>query len=54
MGFSEMRGGMTMFRTVTVLQNEDYKMLWDFSIRTDYEIEVRRADLLIIDKKENN
>ena len=29
-------------------------MLWDFSIRTDYEIEVRRADLLIIDKKENN
>ena len=29
-------------------------MLWDFSIRTDYEIEGRRSDLLIIDKRENN
>ena len=29
-------------------------MLRDFSIRTDQEIEERRPDLLIIDKRENN
>ena len=29
-------------------------MLWDFSIWTDHEIEARRLDLLIINKKENN
>ena len=34
-----------------VLENEDYKMLWDFSIRTDHEIEARRLDLLVIDQK---
>ena len=37
----------------SVLENEDYKMLWDFSVRTDHEIEARRPDLLIIDKSEN-
>ena len=26
-------------------------MLWDFTIRTDHDIETRRPDLLIIDKK---
>ena len=35
----------------SVLENEDYKMLWDFSIRTDHEIEARRLDLLVIDQK---
>ena len=49
MGFSEMRGGMNM--SDSVLENEDYKMLWDFSIRTDHEIEARRLDLLVIDQK---
>ena len=29
-------------------------MLWDFSVRTDHEIEARKPDLLIIDKSENN
>ena len=38
----------------SVLGNEDYKMLWDFSVRTDHEIEARRPDLLIIDKNEKN
>ena len=38
----------------SVLKNEDYKMLWDFSVRTDHEIEARRPDLLIIDKNEKN
>ena len=35
----------------SVLENEDYKMLRDFSIRTDHEIEARRLDLLVIDQK---
>ena len=38
----------------SVLENEDCKMLWDFSIRTDHDIEASRPDLLIIDKRENN
>ena len=29
-------------------------MLWDFSVRTDHEIEARKPDLLIIDKSEKN
>ena len=29
----------------SVLENEDYKMLWDFRIRTDHEIEAKRLDL---------
>ena len=38
----------------SVLENEDYKMLWDFSVRTDHDIKARRPDLLIIDKSEKN
>ena len=30
----------------SVLENEDCKMLWDFSVRTDHEIEAKRPDLL--------
>ena len=29
-------------------------MLWDFSVRTDHEIEARRLDLLSIEKSEKN
>ena len=29
-------------------------MLWDFSVRTDHEIEARKPDLLIIDKSKKN
>ena len=29
-------------------------MLWDFSVRTDHEIEARKPHLLIIDKSEKN
>ena len=36
----------------SVLENEDYKILWDFSIQTDHVIEGRRPDLVVIDKKE--
>ena len=35
----------------SVLENEDYKILWDFSIQTDHIIEARRPDLVAADKK---
>ena len=35
----------------SVLENEDYKILWDFSIQTDHVIEARRPDLVVVDKK---
>ena len=38
----------------SVLENEDYKILWDFSIQTDHVIEARRPDLFVVDKKERS
>ena len=38
----------------SVLENEDYKILWDFSIQTDHVIEVRKPDLVVADKKERS
>ena len=36
----------------SVLENKDYKILWDFSIQTDHVIDVPRPDLVLVDKKE--
>ena len=36
----------------SVLENEDYKILWDFSIHIDHVIGVRRPDLVVVDEKE--
>ena len=38
----------------SVLENEDCKILWDFSIQTDYLIEAHRPDLVVVDKKERS
>ena len=38
----------------SVLENEDYKILWDFSIQTDHIIKARRPDLVVVDKKERS
>ena len=35
----------------SVLGNEDYKILWNFSIQTDHVIEAGRPDLVVVDKK---
>ena len=35
----------------SVLENEDYKILWDFNIQTDHVIKARRPDLVVADKK---
>ena len=37
----------------SILENGDYKILWDFSIHTDV-IDARRPDLLVVDKKERS
>ena len=34
-----------------VMENTNYKILWDFSIQTDHVIQARRPDLVFIDKK---
>ena len=34
-----------------VQENDAYKLLWDFNIRTDHLIPARRPDLIIINKK---
>ena len=38
----------------SVLENGNYKVLWDFSIHTDQVIEARRPDLVVVDKKERS
>ena len=37
----------------SVLEKEDYKILWDFTIQTDV-IEAHRTDLVVADKKERS
>ena len=32
----------------TVLENHDYKLLWDYNIQTDHKISARRPDLVVI------
>ena len=38
----------------SALENEDYKILWDFSIQTDYVIEAWRTNLVVVDEKERS
>ena len=35
----------------SVLENEDYKILWDFSIRIDHITEAQKPHLVVVDKK---
>ena len=38
----------------SVLGNENYKLLWDFSVRAYRYIEARRLDLVVVDKRERS
>ena len=40
-----------MHNPAAVLENDTYKLLWDFDIQTDHLISARRPDLIIINKK---
>ena len=35
----------------SVLESEDYEILWDFSIQTDHTIETPRPDQVVVDKE---
>ena len=35
-----------------VVESENFKILWDFTVRGDGKIETRRPDIVFIDKKE--
>ena len=35
-----------------MLENENFKILWDFSIQTDREIRANRPDIIFVDKRE--
>ena len=37
-----------------VLENDNYNLIWDFSVRTDHEMEARRLDLMITDKRDKS
>ena len=39
-------------KEMTVLENEEIKLLWDFSIQTEMKIEHNKTDLVLLDKKE--
>ena len=41
-----------MHNQTPVRENDTYKFLWDFNIKTDPLISARRLDLIIIIKKE--
>ena len=41
-----------MHKLESVLENETHTILWDFEIKTDQLIPVRRSDLVLINKKE--
>ena len=40
-----------MHNPAPVLENDLYKLLWDFHIQTDHLIPARRPDLIIVNKK---
>ena len=40
-----------MHNPALFLENDTYKLLWEFDIHTDHQISARRPDLIIINKK---
>ena len=36
------------------MENDVYKLMWDFSIQTDHVIEARRPHLVVVDMKERS
>ena len=49
--FSNFEGGDKWYEhePESVVENEDYKILWDLSIQTDHNIEAQRPDLAVVD-----
>ena len=40
-----------MHNSAPVLENDTYKLLWDFDVQTNHLISARRPNLIIINKK---
>ena len=40
-----------MHNPAAILENDTYKLPWDFDIKTDHLISARKPDLIIINKK---
>ena len=36
----------------SMLENEMHKILWDFELQVDHQISARKADLVIVNKKQ--
>ena len=36
----------------SVLENDNYKLMWDCNIQTDHDIKARRPDLVVVNKRE--
>ena len=36
-----------------ISENNDFRILWDFEVQTDHEIEVRSPDMIVTDTKHN-
>ena len=43
-----------MHNPTPVLENDIYKLLWDFDVHTDHLIPTRRPDLITINNKKEN
>ena len=43
-----------MHKLTPVLENDTYKLLWDFNIQTDHLNPAKRPDLIIIHNKKEN
>ena len=43
-----------MHNLAPVLENDSYKLLWEFNIQTDHLIPARRPNLIITNKKKEN
>ena len=35
------------------MENDKYKILWDFTVQTDHEIHGRRPDVIVVQKDKN-
>ena len=35
------------------MENDKYKILWDFTVQTDYEIYGRRSDVIVVQKNKS-
>ena len=40
------------FRSTSIIENEDYKLLWDFPLQTDKELIHNKPDIIIIHRSE--